>query len=173
MLVVLYRWRRPAETTPLPAERFLGAMAAEVRYVRHAPHVRAVMLRGSVFVFCGSALWSLLPTVAKSELAGGPSAFGAAMGDLRRLRLRDGASEWGIYADAADPELFVEIFMVKSWLEHLRQHDRVTVEDREVERRVQSFHLGPADPVVHHLIGVPAEGGGLRPRAETGLRSPG
>jgi len=30
---------------------------------------------------------------------------------------------------------FVEWFLVESWAEHLRQHERVTIDDREVEAR--------------------------------------
>src|SRR5262245_39733790 len=68
VLFVLLRWRRPTEESVLPAERFLGAMRSGVRYVRHAPELIAVLWRGSSFVFCGSALWALLPVVARNEL---------------------------------------------------------------------------------------------------------
>jgi MFS family permease len=37
VLVVLARWRRPRETSALPAERFVGAMRTGLRYVRYAP----------------------------------------------------------------------------------------------------------------------------------------
>ena len=39
-----------------------------------------------------------------------------------------------------------------SWGDHLRQHERVTAENREVERRAQAFHLGPEPPKITHLI---------------------
>ena len=38
---------------------------------------------------------------------------------------------WELFTDTEDPEHIVECFMVESWLEHLRQHERVTVADRE------------------------------------------
>ena len=78
--------------------------------------------------------------------------FTAAMRAVRRIRLRDGAMEWGLFADAAVEHRMVEIFLVKSWIEHLRQHERVTFADRDVEERARSFHVGEGPPVVHHLI---------------------
>lgn len=338
VLTVLYRWRRPGETSVLPAERVLGAMSTGVRYVRHAPEVQAPIIRGSAFMFCGSSLWAVLPVVARVELGQGPAGYGlllAAMGigavsgamvlprirrrlsadsvvaaatlvfaaallalawvrdfplvclamlaaggawlallsslnvaiqtvvpswvrgralsvymlvffgglslgsalwgavaeragvataltasaagmvvgllatarwrlragealnlspsrqwpapivayedlepergpvlvtveyridperarefaavmqSVRRIRLRDGAMQWGLFADAAAPEHYTEVFLVKSWAEHLRQHERVTVSDRDLEEQARAFHTGPDRPVVRHLI---------------------
>ena len=81
--------------------------------------------------------------------------FADTMRRMRRIRLRDGAMQWGLFADAADPGLYTEVFLVKSWMEHLRQHERVTVADSDVESRARAFHLGPDRPVVRHLIAEP------------------
>jgi MFS family permease len=78
--------------------------------------------------------------------------FARAMRDVRRLRLRDGAIRWDLLTDPADPGRFVESFLVESWIEHLRQHERVTVADRDVERRARRLHVGPQPPVVSHFI---------------------
>jgi hypothetical protein len=80
------------------------------------------------------------------------AAFLRALAALGEQRQRDGAVEWGVFTDAAKPERFVETFMVASWLEHLRQHDRVTQEGRELQERVHAFHAGSGPPVVSHLI---------------------
>ena len=53
---------------------------------------------------------------------------------------------------------------MKSWLEHLRQHERVTVSDRDIEERARVFHIGPERPVVRHLIAEPVVR--LDPRSE-------
>ena len=45
-----------------------------------------------------------------------------AMAHLRLSRLRTGATGWGLYQDGQDPRLFIELFGVPSWEEHLRQH---------------------------------------------------
>ena len=78
--------------------------------------------------------------------------FAHAMKAVRRIRRRDGAIRWGLYEDAAAPGRYLETFVVESWAEHLRQHERVTVSDREMEELAQAFHQGPAPPKITHLI---------------------
>jgi predicted MFS family arabinose efflux permease len=67
-----------------------------------------------------------------------------------RIRRRDGAYRWGIYRDTEIADRYVEIFLVNSWAEHLRQHDRQTLADRTLEERLYSYING--EPKVHHLI---------------------
>lgn len=337
VLWVLLRWRRKTRESVLPGERFFGAMRTGLRYVRHAPAVLAVIVRGSTFVLCASALWALLPVVARTELKQGPTGYGlmlaalgagavsgafalprlkrnnssdgvaavailvfalgtaalgslrifwlllvalfaaggawlsllsslnvalqtvvpswvrgralsvymlgifgglamgsalwgavadrfgnapalwaaaagmvlglaatwrvhlpsgeglnlapsrqwpaprvasdlalesgpvlvtieyridperapefvAAMQDLRRIRLRDGSLQWGLFNDADVPDRWTEVFLVESWVEHLRQHERVTVADEAVRQRVGSFQIGDRPPEVRHLV---------------------
>ena len=57
----------------------------------------------------------------------------------QRIRRRDGATRWGIYFDTESPHAYLETFLVDSWLEHERQHDRFTVSDHELEKRVLSY----------------------------------
>ncbi len=78
--------------------------------------------------------------------------FLQAMKEMRRIRQRDGAIRWNLLRDAADPQRYIESFVTESWAEHLRQHERVTAEDREAEQRAQAFHLGPQPPRITHLI---------------------
>ena len=337
VIIVLYRWRREARRSNMPGERILGAMQAGLRYVRHAPDLRAVLWRSGAFIVFGSALWALFPVLARFDLGLGPTgyglmlgalgvgavtgavllqrlrrslgvnalvaagvavfalvlaslswahspvtacaamfaggtawlvllttfntsaqavlpswvrgralavylliffggmaggsalwgavanttgprpalllaagglvagflvtahhrlatgegldlapsrhwpapalldaeegdrgpvlvtvdyrvaaedagAFALAMHDVRRVRLRDGAVRWNLFYDAADPLRFVESFVVESWAEHLRQHERMTVSDRAVEHRARAFHQGEEPPIVTHLI---------------------
>ncbi|MBD2465868.1 MFS transporter [Oscillatoria sp. FACHB-1407] len=334
---VIYRWQRPPRTSTLPTERTIGAIRAGVRYLRHAPSLQAVLIRGGVFICCGSALWALLPVVVRQELgldavhygvllgcmglgavigaallpkirqifslnhqimvatimfamatialayvrefwglclfmvaagvawvnllsvlnvaaqtvvpqwvqaralgmyqlvfqggmalssifwgaiaartsiaiallfAGlgllvgltasvryrlrsgeqldlapalhwaeptvvvelrpddGPvlvtleyyinpdeaQAFRQTMQMLGEVRQRDGAIYWGVCCDLADPSRYLETFVVESWSEHLRQHNRVTHADLEIEQQVRSFHLSKTPPKVSHLI---------------------
>jgi len=74
------------------------------------------------------------------------------MNGVRELRLRDGAYRWGLYNDQARPTRFVETFVVESWAEHLRQHERVTIADRKIEDVACAFHVGGTPPTVAHLI---------------------
>jgi Transmembrane secretion effector len=54
------------------------------------------------------------------------SDFLKGMHRYERVRRRDGASRWGIYRDTEHPDLYLETFIVDSWAEHLRQHERFT-----------------------------------------------
>jgi hypothetical protein len=81
-------------------------------------------------------------------------AFRAAMLQLREVRLRDGAFRCSLFADLEDPTHYRETFLVGSWAEHLRQHERATMEDQRIERSVQNFHRGTEPPRVRHLLMV-------------------
>jgi predicted MFS family arabinose efflux permease/quinol monooxygenase YgiN len=78
--------------------------------------------------------------------------FLLAMKEMRRIRQRDGAIRWNLLRDAADPQRYIETFVTESWVEHLRQHERVTAEDREAERLAQAYHIDSEPPRVTHLI---------------------
>src|ERR1700682_36688 len=78
--------------------------------------------------------------------------FLQAMKEMKRIRQRDGAIRWNLSRDTADPERYLQTFVTESWGDHLRQHERVTAENREVEQRAQAFHLGPEPPKITHLI---------------------
>ena len=77
--------------------------------------------------------------------------FLAALTRLAGERRRDGAFDWDVFEDLARPGRFVETFMLDSWIEHLRQHARVTQADRELQDSVNRFHVDGA-PTVTHLI---------------------
>jgi MFS family permease len=76
--------------------------------------------------------------------------FVEAMHHYGRIRRRDGAYRWGIFRDTEIGDLYVETFTVSSWAEHLRQHERQTLADGELEQRLRDFVT--AEPRVHHLI---------------------
>ena len=78
--------------------------------------------------------------------------FREAMRKVSMERRRHGATYWHVFVDAEDPARFVEVFIVASWLEHLRQHERVTVADRDVEEIARSFHVGEGPPLVSHFL---------------------
>ncbi len=336
-LVVIYRWRREPRSSVLPAERLIGAMRAGARFVFHAPALQTVLVRAVVFILAGTALWALLPLIAREELGMGPLGYGLLLGclgagalagaivlprargkvsvdelvvgstvifagvtvavgflqnpwvlgvvmffggsawlavlsslnvatqssipswvraralavyllvflgsmafgsvlwgavagavgipvalaisagalvvglvatpwfrlaagdgvdftpsghwaqpvvlgepplegtpvlvsveyevepergyefaelmrTLRHHRLRDGAIRWELFHDAAAPGIFVEAFLVESWVEHLRQHERATASDREYHERARAYHVGEKPPVVKHLL---------------------
>ena len=82
VLMVLFRWQRTSRENPLPPEHVLGAMRAGLRYVRYAASVHAVLIRTGLVMLCGSALWALLPLVARVELGLDAIAYGMLLGAL-------------------------------------------------------------------------------------------
>jgi MFS family permease len=77
-------------------------------------------------------------------------AFVAAMTRLARTRRRDGAYSWGVFEDTAHPGSFVETYLVDSWLDHLRQHERVTRADGALQDQVRSFTR--TEPRITHYV---------------------
>ena len=82
VLWVLYRWRESARVNVSPAERLSGAMRSGIRYFLHAPHLQRVLGRTVLFAIPASALWGLLPLVAKAAPSSGPLTYGILLGGL-------------------------------------------------------------------------------------------
>lgn len=78
--------------------------------------------------------------------------FSHAIHEVKEVRLRDGAFRWGIFQDTAHPERFVESFLVESWIEYLRQRERMTAADRRAVEYVRSIHSGEVPPSISHMI---------------------
>ncbi|HEY1503156.1 MAG TPA: MFS transporter [Stellaceae bacterium] len=117
-------------------------------------HWPAPVLAGDVAADRGPVLVTVEYRIRPEDRA----AFLTAMDTLRRQRRRDGAYDWRIYEDAAHAGCFVETFYLSSWLEHLRQHQRVTEADRVAEAAVARLHIGDAPPRVTHLIAAQPDG---------------
>ena len=92
----------------------------------------------------------VLVTIEYSIIAEQESTFLKAMRQYARIRRRDGAYQWGIYRDIEVANRFVEVFLVHSWAEHLRQHERQTKADRELEEQVYTYVVG--EPKIRHLL---------------------
>jgi MFS family permease len=78
--------------------------------------------------------------------------FARAMEEVERSRRRHGAVEWWLLRDAADARTIVETWVAATWAEHLRQHERVSVADRDIEERARSFLVAGERPRVRHFI---------------------
>ena len=155
-------WGQAARAIGLPAAHIVAAIALVglVPLLRHwrlqsgdgldlAPstHWPAPLLSHDVAPDRGPVLVTVEYAVAAVDRA----AFLAAMTKLASERRRDGAYDWGIYEDASKEGVFVETFHVDSWLEHMRQHQRVTNADRILQDAVHRFQA-QGDPAVRHLI---------------------
>jgi MFS family permease len=87
----------------------------------------------------------------------GRELFLALMQDLGQRRRRDGAVQWGLTEDSERSGDFLEYFLVGSWLEHLRQHERVTREEERLQAALRTLHRGETPPRVRHLVGARLE----------------
>jgi MFS family permease len=155
-------WGKLAAMLGLPAAHFIAAAGAVVAIAATSPW----KLHGGTALDLTPSMHWPTPEVAQDvDQDRGPvlvtveyrirpedrEAFLDSIEPLRQERLRDGAFRWAVYEDASDPGRMVEAFLVGSWMEHLRQHERVTNADRIVQDNVLRFHLG-GEPKVTHLI---------------------
>ncbi len=89
--------------------------------------------------------------------------FLEAMEAMRTFRRKDGAIRWDLFRDLAEPERYLETFVVTTWAEHMRQHARVTVSDQALEAHAFSFLKPGVRPIAAHLVAA---------RAIANLRAP-
>lgn len=82
IVFVLISWRRPAVEHDYPPERALAALNAGGRFIRSSPIVRRILLRTALFIAPASALWGLLPVIAKDQLGLSSSGYGLLLGAL-------------------------------------------------------------------------------------------
>jgi MFS family permease len=78
--------------------------------------------------------------------------FRKVMHRLELSRRRYGAICWGLFADPARPGAYMEQFLVESWLEHRRQHERTVADDRALQEIIGDMQTSPDFPVVTHFI---------------------
>jgi MFS family permease len=159
-------WGMVAGMVGLPAAHFMAAGAA---LLAMGGTWRWKLLTGPGVDLTPSMHWPAPITTRNVERDRGPvlvtveyridptdrDAFLTALGKLAQERRRDGAYAWGVFEDAAEEGRMVETFLVESWLEHLRQHQRVTNADRVLQDAVQRFHV-KGTPEVTHLIAAEA-----------------
>jgi len=73
---------------------------------------------------------------------------------LGHARRRNGAVQWGVAEDSTQPGTYLEYFVDCSWHEHLRQHERVTEDERALQDAIKALLEDPTHaPVVRHFIG--------------------
>src|SRR5262249_50673572 len=83
IIAVLVRWRRRSAFTRTQAPAgLLSEMLSGFAAVHATPAIRSALLRCFVFCAFASALWSMLPLVAKQLVGGGASVYGLMLGAL-------------------------------------------------------------------------------------------
>ena len=90
--------------------------------------------------------------------------FLAAMAERRRIRRRDGALNWRLLRDLADPRVWIERYETPTWLDYIRHNNRMTQDDAVIPERLRALHRGPEPPRVRRMIerqtGVASHGAG-------------
>lgn len=157
-------WGAIAEPLGVPAAFLIAAVAmvAGVASLRFWPFLETAGMERRTMVY-----WPEPHLAFDAKLDSGPvvvrntytiasereQPFLEAMARVRQSRLRTGATQWGLFRDGDVAHRFVELYVVQSWDEHLRQHRyRITGTDHEFEEVADALSDPP--PEVSHLIAV-------------------
>lgn len=161
-------WGKAAAVIGLPLTHFIAAAGA----LATIPLTRHWKLQaGAGIDLTPSMHWPAPVTTRDFERDRGPvlvtveyridqkdrEAFLTALEALAQERRRDGAYAWDVFEDAAADGRFLETFRVESWLEHLRQHERVTNADRVVQDTIGRFQVAGAPKVSHFIAAEPGK----------------
>jgi hypothetical protein len=80
MILAVRGWRSAAPAIPGVPETILSGVGSGLRYARHSAPLRALVVRNISFSICASALWALLPVVARDQYQLGAGGFGLLLG---------------------------------------------------------------------------------------------
>ncbi len=67
MILATRRCPKPPAAIPGAPETLFSAIRSGIRYARHSQPLRAVIIRNASFTLCASALWALLPVIARDQ----------------------------------------------------------------------------------------------------------
>nr|WP_300306042.1 MFS transporter [Halomonas sp.] len=80
------------------------------------------------------------------------SSFLECMKRLEQYRRQHGAFAWSLFEHTEESRYFIETFNDESWLDHLRQHERVTEEVKKLQEEIRTYLAEDSQPrVVHYL----------------------
>jgi predicted MFS family arabinose efflux permease len=83
MIIVLSKLSRKSQVqTSLPPENIIGAIRAQIRYVRYSRAAHVLIVRAGLFTLCSSALLSLLPLLARHVIGLDSTGFGLLLGSF-------------------------------------------------------------------------------------------
>jgi MFS family permease len=75
-IIAVRAWKKTVPALPGVPERLFSGVRSGLRYARHSPLMRALIVRNLSFSVCASALWALLPVIARDQLELGAGGFG-------------------------------------------------------------------------------------------------
>jgi len=83
IIAALAWWKpEPGPARHLPPEQLGAAVWAGLRFAANAKPLQATLLRAAAFFLPASALWAMLPLIARVLLQGGPTFYGVLLGCL-------------------------------------------------------------------------------------------
>ena len=82
VIAALVWWPRARNADDALSEGFFGAFRAGLRYTRSSKPLHVVLLRAAIFFAFASAVWALLPLVARQLLGGDASFYGLLLGSV-------------------------------------------------------------------------------------------
>lgn len=94
----------------------------------------------------------IVVTIEHRIAEGNIPAFLSVMNERRRIRRRDGARDWTLLRDLADPQLWIERYHVPTWLDYIRHNQRRTHADAENSLALRRLRIDGTEPVVHRMI---------------------
>lgn len=80
------------------------------------------------------------------------AAFLTVMHERRRIRSRDGARNWNLMRDLAEPTLWVERFDFATWLDYVRHNERRTNADAANSEALHALWMPGTEALVHRRI---------------------
>lgn len=98
----------------------------------------------------------VLVTIAYRVPASDMRAFAAQMRLVEKYRRRTGAVRWGLFRDLDAPDRLVEMFAVRSWVEHLRRFERITTASKKLFEPMEACREAGVE--VTHLVSAYAPG---------------
>jgi len=75
-IVAVRGWKKNTPAFPGVPETVFSGVRSGLRYARHSPLMRALIIRNLSFSVCASALWALLPVIARDQLELGAGGYG-------------------------------------------------------------------------------------------------
>jgi MFS family permease len=76
MIYVVQGWQRKAPGLPGVRDTLVSAIRSGLRFARHSPPMRALLIKSFCFTICASAFWALLPLIARDQLGLDAGGFG-------------------------------------------------------------------------------------------------
>ncbi len=83
------------------------------------------------------------------------AAFLRVMAERQRIRRRDGARQWRLLRDMANPVLWTETYQAPTWTEYVRYNLRLTKADAAIRDQIRALHDSDDPPAIRRLIERP------------------